>query len=46
MFRILLMRIMPSYATFGMFASIAFVIFRVLQGFALSGELPADMYCS
>ncbi|WP_265658286.1 MFS transporter [Francisella philomiragia] len=37
----LLMGIMPSYATFGVFASIAFVIFRVLQGFALSGELPA-----
>ncbi|MEY8766290.1 MULTISPECIES: MFS transporter [Francisella] len=37
----LLMGIMPSYATFGVFASIAFVMFRILQGFALSGELPA-----
>ena len=35
------MGLMPGYASWGLFASISFVLFRVLQGFALSGELPA-----
>lgn len=35
------MGLMPSYASWGLFASITFVLFRILQGFALSGELPA-----
>ncbi|APC96851.1 MFS transporter [Francisella frigiditurris] len=35
------MGIMPGYETLGLFASLSFLLFRILQGFALSGELPA-----
>ncbi|API87027.1 MFS transporter [Francisella uliginis] len=36
----LCMGLMPGYAQWGLFASFAFVILRILQGIALGGELP------
>ncbi|WP_119344239.1 MFS transporter [Facilibium subflavum] len=37
---VLLMGIMPTYAQIGLTAPIIFVLLRVIQGFALGGELP------
>ena len=37
----LLMGIMPTYAQIGLIASIIFVLLRIIQGFALGGELPS-----
>ncbi|AIT08926.1 MFS transporter [Candidatus Francisella endociliophora] len=34
------MGLMPGYAQWGLFASFAFVVLRVMQGIALGGELP------
>lgn len=34
------MGLMPSYAQLGVYASISFVVLRIVQGIALSGELP------
>lgn len=36
----LCMGLMPGYAQWGLFASFAFVLLRILQGVALGGELP------
>ena len=36
----LCMGLMPGYAQWGLFASFAFVVLRVMQGIALGGELP------
>lgn len=36
----LCMGLMPGYAQWGLFASFAFVVLRIMQGIALGGELP------
>ena len=36
----LCMGLMPGYAQWGLFASFAFIFFRIMQGVALGGELP------